>query len=195
MLSAYWFIKTLPLNYAVDLLALGAALLVTAQLPGASWKLLPIYNIPVVAVGYLSDYLGGSITEVGSFVPGTVVSAKDPLISGLADGYGDYFNYSLSPGAAAAMLFLTTLFIFAFNLAIIAGILRVNEADSYRRLGLAAGIVAVVTTPYFSVNKEVAWTRIIPLLMFTAGVGVWLAARKVVNQRTGKPRQDLPRRA
>jgi hypothetical protein len=182
MFSAYWIIKTVPFNYAVDIVALGAALLVTAQLPGASWKLLPIYNIPVVVVGYVADYLGGSIVEVGGVLPGSVVTSKDPIIGSML-GDVSTFNYSLSEAQGAALLFWTTLFIFAFNLPLIAGILRVNEADSYRRLALAAAVVAVVTTPYFSVNKEVAWTRMVPLLMFATGVGLWMGWRRLAVRR------------
>jgi hypothetical protein len=179
--ASYWFIKTIPLDYAVDLIALSVAMLATAQLPASSWKLLPLYNIPVLVAGFTADYLGAVFANIGSIVPGAVVTSKDPVIGQMLDAGTS--TYALTSGEATAFLFWTTLIIFAFNLAIIAGILRINQADSYSRLPIAAAIVAVITTPYLSVNKAVAWTRMVPMLMAIVGVLGFFGVRYLLASR------------
>lgn len=182
--ASYWFIKTIPLDYAVDLIALSMAMLATAQLPASSWKLLPLYNIPVLVAGFTADYLGAVLANVGSTVPGAVVTSKDPVIGQMLDAGTS--TYALTSGQAAAFLFWTTLLVFGFNIAIIAGLLRINQADSYSRLPIAAAIMAVITTPYLSVNKAVAWTRVVPLLMALVGVMAFYGVRWFLATRRVK---------
>lgn len=78
--ASYWFIKTIPLGYAVDLIALSIAMLATAQLPACSWKLLPLYNIPLLIAGFTADYHSIPVIETADFSDFRSAHARiDPL--------------------------------------------------------------------------------------------------------------------
>ncbi len=149
---ATWVVRTLPLNYSVDLLFLMIALWVTGQMPRAGWRMVPGFAILVCGAGYAADLL--SDLHVERWQSGSAFFPPEINPYGTTVGIGEFAG---SLAAASAMIFF-------FDLTIIAVILRLMEAESYTRLPCAAGIMAVGTAPYVG----------LPFLLVLLGLAVTL---------------------
>lgn len=128
-----WILRSIPINYSVHLLFLFIGLLVTRQLPPNAWKTLPAFAVLASAGGYCANLMAspyGPPWQAGSFL--------------LVDTSGVSFEIRemLVYVATASSL------VFLINLGLVALILRVWEAESYARVPVAAGAMAVGTVPY-----------------------------------------------
>ncbi|MBI3948371.1 MAG: hypothetical protein HY321_20820 [Armatimonadetes bacterium] len=173
-LGIYWFLRTLPVNYAVDLIALAAALWISGQGDCIPWRMLHVYNIPVVAAGYAADLVAKGLTGASlyRFRPGDHV-ANAFLIDPTA------YSYIPSLWEKAQFMALAGVLIFGLNLLILYAILRLNDADSYRRLPAAAALMAVATSPYTSLPGQLALAALVPSLLTGIGFALYLAARRL----------------
>lgn len=177
----YWLIKTLPFNYAVDFIALCLALLVFPQRFSIAWRRVPIYNLVVVAAGYTADWAGSAIAQYPTFRH----TGKDPIMGSLLYNAGSAeFTFAAGVGFMAA----TAAIIYLLNLAIIHGILSLNDVTYRpRHLHLAAAIIAVLTTPYIALRgaADAAW--FVPVSLALLGIAAYRfagpVARRIVASR------------
>jgi hypothetical protein len=184
----YWLLKTLPFNYAADFIALCLALLVFPQRFSIAWRRVPIYNLVVVAAGYISDWGGSAIARYPTFG----LTAEDTIVRAMVDldlGIGaDMSEFTLAAGAG--YMAATALIIYLLNLAVIHGILSLNDvAYRPRHLHLAAAIVAVLTSPYIALRgaADAAW--FVPISLAMIGIAAYRFAGPVLDRR----RQESPR--
>lgn len=181
----YWLLKTLPFNYAADFIALCLALLVFPQRFSIAWKRVPIYNLVVVAAGYTADWAGSAIAGYPTFR----LSAKDPIVGEAADMllYGadsGGFTFATGVGFMAA----TAAIIYLLNLAIIHGILSLNDVTYRpRHLHLAAAIIAVLTSPYIALRGAADAACFVPVSLALLGIAAYRfagpVARRIVASR------------
>lgn len=177
----YWLVRTLPFDYAVDIAALCAVLLLFGQSQGIAWKMVPLYNVVVVIAGYLSDLGARVISGYPAYHP----TASDPIMGPLMRDDFLYPNNLSEFTFRAGVGFMATVavLIYLLNLVIIHYILRLNDIDSRGRLHLAAAIMAIVTSPYIALrgNARDAW--FVPILMTLIALGAALLVRHLRRQR------------
>lgn len=179
MYSVYWLMKTLPVNYAVDLIALCLALLVSAGVSGMAWRMVPVYNVVVVIAGYLSDWGGAMISQYQVYYP----RAKDPVADLLIGYFGNDDLSQFTFVAGAFFIATTAALIYLSNLAIISGILRLNDVEAQGRLHLAAAIMAVVTSPYVVLRGDAKAAWIVPILLVLLTLLALLVGRRFLDRR------------
>lgn len=179
MFSWYWLVRTLPFNYAVDLIALCLALLLFRQRQRIAWRMAPVYNLLVMTAGYLSDWLGRTISGYPDYglISGNTVFGRlmDPSAAELGD-----FTFR----AGVAFIVAVSALIYLCNLAIIRLILHLNDIEPQGTLYLSAAVMAVVTSPYISLKGDAKAACFVPILLVClALVGHYAAGRFI---RRGK---------
>lgn len=184
MYPVIWLIRTLPFNYAVDIVALCAALAVFGQNKSVVWKMLPVYNIPVVVAGYLSDFAARMVTRYPAYSP----SEKDPIVGSMALS-GDLTGAIQSDFtfmAGAMFLAVAAILIFLFNLAIISYILRLYDIDKKGMLPLSAAIVAVLTSPYAALRMDAKFAWPIPVCLAILGYIIFTGINRILTNKSTK---------
>lgn len=179
MYGVYWLMKTLPFNYAVDLIALSLALLVSAGVSGIAWRMVPLYNLVVVIAGYLSDWGGSVISQYQAYYPTARDPAADIMIGYL--GKDDLSQFTFLAGAL--FIAATATLIYLCNLVIISGILRLNDIEPQGRLYLAAAVMAVLTSPYFVLRGSAKAAWVVPLVLVLLTAAVRILAGRVRDKR------------
>ncbi|MCX6375567.1 MAG: hypothetical protein NTU88_05960 [Armatimonadetes bacterium] len=151
-----WIVRSITLNYTVDVLFLGLALWMTGQLYDTAWKLIPLYAVPVCIAGYAADFLAGLSGPVWQ---SSVFISEEVTGCASADPSADQVVFAMA--AASALIFV-------LDAPLIALILRFLEADSYARVPYAAGIMAVATAPYVGLHGNVLVSALASTVLVTA---------------------------